>query len=460
MKKLILIFIYLFSTISYADFMEAQKLYEHKDFSEAFKEFHKLAKLGNEKSQYNIAFMLSKGEGTEKNLVEAYAWATLVSNNEKYKPLALFIKEQLPEVDMSKAKALSEIYHENYALENSKVILGPIVEAEVDKDNNKINSPAKLVIDAIFSPKFPKRMADKGMRGWVKMLFYLYPDGSIRDIQVIEQLPADGSFHLAAIKSIEQYKMHHEKDGETVKFEYPRAITQRIDFVSKDRTLEFTQKHYDYLNTLKVNAEKGDVNSQYEYAVLQEKYKLNKGIDQKQINEWLFNASQEGIADAQYRLGMNIYNGKACRVEKQKGLDWIFHSAQIGNAYAQYTAYKMLKNETVINRTSQEPIYWLEEAARNGLSIAQLNYANEISRKQNPTKEELMLAEKYANNYAKETYKTIQWYQVSAMIEDKLNNPSKALKKIKTALRLAKKYDWDLTELKQQQIMFAEHKNS
>jgi len=452
MKKLIISVLFLLSSTSQADFIDAQELYDQKDYSNAFNEFKKLAKLGNVKSQYNVAVMLSKGEGVEKNLIEAYAWASLVSNIKSYKPLTSYIKEQLPPANISDANTLFEKYHKLYAIENSKVILGPLVE--VDKNNNQIASTPELVFDSRNPPIYPREMLQKHIQGWVKILFYIYPDGSVRDIQVVEQLPVDGAFHAAAIKSIESYKMHYEKDGIQIKLDQPRAITQRINFYIKNSTFEFTQKHKNYLNNLKINAEKGDLSSQYEYSVLQERFYINKEIDQKQINQWLFNASQEGIADAQYRLGMNIFDGKACRIEKQKGLDWIFLSAQIGNPYAQYTAYKMLTNEEVINRTKQEPFYWLEQAAKNGLSIAQLNYANEISHKHNPTKEELILAKQYIKNYAKETYKTVQWYQISALIEGKLNNNSKALKKTKKALKLAKKYDWDLTELEQQLAMF------
>lgn len=455
MKRLFVSILLLTTLTTQADFFEAQERYDQKDFTSAFNEFQKLAKLGNVKSQYNVAVMLSKGEGVQKNLIEAYAWASLVSSIDSYKPLASYIKEQLPPVSISEANNLFEKYHKLYALENSKVILGPIVE--VDKDNNQIDFSPELVFETRKPPMYPREMLQKHIQGWVNILFYLYPDGSVRDIQVVEQLPVDGAFHAAAIKSIESYKMHYEKDGIPIILDQPRAITQRINFTIKNSTFEFTQKHKNYLNKLKINAEKGDLSSQYEYSVLQERFYINKEIDQKQINQWLFNASQEGIADAQYRLGMNIFNGKACRIEKQKGLDWIFLSAQIGSPYAQYTAYKMLTNEEVINRTKQEPLYWLGQAAKNGLSIAQLNYANEISHKQNPTKEELVVAKQYLKNYAKETYKTIQWYQVSALIDGKLNNSKNALKKTKKALKLAKKQEWDLTELQQQLAMFEAH---
>ncbi len=92
--------------------------------------------------------------------------------------------------------------------------------------------------------------------------------------------------------------------------------------------------------------------------------------------------------------------------------------------------------------------------------IAQLHFSKAISKKENPTNEELDTAKLYLKNYAKKAYKTIQWYQISALVEDKLKNYKKAYKKIKIAYKLAKVYGWDLTELKQQKNTIKEHKNS
>ena len=290
-------------------------------------------------------------------------------------------------------------------------------------------------------------------------MFNVYPDGSVRDLQIVEELPTN-AFGKYAIQSIEKYKFHFEENGKVVTPSEPYSITQRIDFKLKGQSQILTPRNKIKLEKIKTNAENGDVYAQYEYAAIQDRYFLEKEIDQIKMNQWLFNASQEGIADAQYRLGKNIYYGKDCKVEKQKGLDWVMQAAQIGNVYAQYMAYQMLKNKLVVNQSDVTPFYWLSQAAKNGLSIAQLNYAKEISYKLDPSENELKLAQEYIKNYAKETYKTVQWYQVSALIEHKLNNHKKAYSKIKSAFRLAKVYGWDLTELTDQKKRIKEGKNS
>jgi TonB family protein len=457
MKKLLILTLIFFTSISQADFIDAQKYYENKDYAKAYFEFKQLAKLGNQKSQYNVALMNYKGQGTDKNAIEAYAWASLVTDIAKYQPLFNIIGEELSPNDLIQAQKLAKNHNVNYAYENSKVILGPI------EDNNpnstKTANKPNVVSDKRVAPDYPTNLALKGIQGWAKIMFNIYPDGSVRDLQIVEELPAK-TFGKAAIQSVEKYRFHFEQNGEVVSMKEPYSATQRIDFKLHGHDQILSTKHKSYLEKVKTNADNGDVYAQYEYAAIQDRYYLDKDIDQKQMNQWLFNASQEGIADAQYRLGKNIYFGKDCKIEKQKGLDWVMQAAQIGNLYAQYMVYHMLKNETVINQSDATPFYWLSQAAKNGLSIAQLNYAKEISSKSNPSDNELKLAQKYLKNYSKETYRTIQWYQISALIDAKLNNHKKAYSKIKSAYRLAKVYGWDLTELADQKKKIKSNKNS
>jgi hypothetical protein len=89
----------------------------------------------------------------------------------------------------------------------------------------------------------------------------------------------------------------------------------------------------------------------------------------------------------------------------------------------------------------------------NGSDIAQLIYAKEVANMPSPTDEQIELATKYLVNYAKNSYKTIQWYQVNALVNDKMNKHSDAMRSIKKAIRQAKKIGWDLTELKQQKAL-------
>jgi TPR repeat protein len=59
------------------DFDSVQADYEAGNLTEAFEGYMQLAEEGNAVSQYNLGAMYLTGEGTEKDLVEAWAWTRL-----------------------------------------------------------------------------------------------------------------------------------------------------------------------------------------------------------------------------------------------------------------------------------------------------------------------------------------------------------------------------------------------
>jgi len=457
MKTFFLLVFCLFVSISRADFISAQKNYNNGDFEKAYNEYLILAKFGNNKAQYNLAVMFVKGQGVGIDLVQAYAWSKVSESNPAYEKLTKTIGGNLSKDQIIKATDLYQEYFKKYSLQNSKVLLGPIYQ------NNPDGSPIvkaydDIIMDSTTAPQYPRKMAMNKIQGWVDLRFRIYPDGSVRDISIIEEQPK-GGFTKEAIKAIETYRFSFEKDGEKFTIKEPRVATQRIDFKLRGYSTELNDKQQNYLVSLINKANNGDINAQYSYAYLYDTYLHKKGkIEAKQVNQWLYNAAIDGITGAQYRLGMNIYFGESCKVEKQKGLDWIMQAAQIGNAGAQYMAYNMLNNKTVINQSKQPASYWLEQAALNESNIAQLIYAKMITLNQSPSQEQLALATQYLSNYGKKVYKTIQWYQINAMLYNKKNKHLKALSAINKAIKKAKKVGWDLTELQQQKNMILNNK--
>ncbi len=442
MKILFLILTLVLAFNSQADFISAQKNYYDKNYDDAFKEFMVLAKFGNIKSQHNVAVMLLKGQGVKANLIKAYAWSKISDSFGNYASLTHAITKQLSPEQLIKANKLTDRYFDLYAQINSKVLLGPISEKAKSKSTRPL-----FKITYREAPKYPRKMALKGIQGWVDILFNVYPDGSVKDFHIINEIPSEGLFAKSAIKSIEHYRFSLSDD-----MHEPISVTTRINFKMFGDSNELSKKQQKHLDGLISRAKKGDLEAQYSYAILFDTFLEKKGeISGKQVNQWLFNVAQNGVTDAQYRLGKNIYFGEACKVEKQKGLDWIMRAAQIGNADAEYMAYQMLSsNKDIINQSNQKPEYWLHQAAKNGLNIAQIKFAGVIANLPNTTPQQLAIAELYLDAYQKKFYKTIQWYQINAMVQNKLKKPAKALKSIKTAIKLAKKAKWNLSELEQQ----------
>jgi hypothetical protein len=61
---------------SYAD-----QLYQNGEYGEAMRQYLPLAKKGDSFSQYRVSYMYLEGQGTETDLIESFAWASLAAQN-------------------------------------------------------------------------------------------------------------------------------------------------------------------------------------------------------------------------------------------------------------------------------------------------------------------------------------------------------------------------------------------
>jgi len=61
------------------DRAEADQYYQAQQYRESYKLYYKLAKKGDHHSQAQLAAMFARGEGTEIDLIDAYAWSMLAA---------------------------------------------------------------------------------------------------------------------------------------------------------------------------------------------------------------------------------------------------------------------------------------------------------------------------------------------------------------------------------------------
>lgn len=60
-----------------ADFDQAMSAYRIKDYDTAFKEFYEVAIAGDHTAQFNLGVMYYRGQGVDKDLVQAFSWIEL-----------------------------------------------------------------------------------------------------------------------------------------------------------------------------------------------------------------------------------------------------------------------------------------------------------------------------------------------------------------------------------------------
>ena len=59
-----------------AGLKEGEEAYRNNNFTEAFKEFTKLAEEGDSNAQFNLGFMYGNGQGVTRDYAQALKWVT------------------------------------------------------------------------------------------------------------------------------------------------------------------------------------------------------------------------------------------------------------------------------------------------------------------------------------------------------------------------------------------------
>ena len=451
MKNILTLALGQFLSISNANIIDAQNYFDQKDYVQSFKEYQKLAQLGNVRAQYNVGIMFFKGQGVEKNTLDAYAWLMVAEAiDPEVKQFLKLVEKDLNPEDFAAAKANGSNLTKLYGYKQSETLLGPVEkEAISQQGTQKSYIWFKTRKSSLKKVDYPQRALKKSGRGWVDLSYNIYPDGSVRDINITHQYPHE-LFAPSAIDFISKQNYDAYQGNSKITLEHEFYTSYRIKYGIYGISFinsKMKRKIADLLKT----ALSGSHEAQYQYTNLYYTILNNGGgVSEKTINKWLFRSAQFGLADAQFRLGENIYYGQSCKQDRQKGLDWILRAAQKNNIEAQYLAYHLLRNSDLHNISGKTAQYWLKKSAENGSLIGQIKYAKYISRKENSTFTDIDLAFKHLDNYAKHIAQTADWHQTRALLFSKTSKPSEAEKAITKAIKLAKKSHWDLSELLEQ----------
>ena len=98
------------------EFKNGVSLYKKKNFEKAYKQFEKLSKMGDSRSQYNLAIIFYKGQGVPQNFKNAYFWS-MMSNLYGQKEGKNIVNKSLRKISSSNKDEINSEIKEN--LENS-----------------------------------------------------------------------------------------------------------------------------------------------------------------------------------------------------------------------------------------------------------------------------------------------------------------------------------------------------
>ncbi len=224
MKKLLLSFLLLFSTPTFAGFTEGINYFDNQQYSQAFSQFLPLANKGDERAQYYIAYMYLNGLGVGRDEVKGieYLKKSVEQEYEKGLSLLAYLHSIGKSVELDKKKAL-ELYQkaadlgDNDALLNLGVIY--YTSDGVSQDTEKAIQYFEAV-DLVAAPIVGRYLAD---------IYQLSNDEKLKkkskDLYLLAASNGDlGSFHSLA--SITHSEKGNQQNAELAVTYYTYAASQ------------------------------------------------------------------------------------------------------------------------------------------------------------------------------------------------------------------------------------------
>lgn len=427
--------------------------YQDEDFEKAYYLFDSYAKIGNSRAQYNIAIMHYKGQYLEQSNHKAYAWFRLsgeTEDNESFLSIAEKIYQSLGDNDKQEAKDEYVKINNIYGGKALDLFMDPKIDYET-----KPRIDYKVI--KVKRPTYPTKMLRKRKIGTVRTEYTIDKNGSVRDVMAV--MSDDKAFSKAVFKSLKHYRYAPPSIDGKNKPIYRHCLSNRFLMHDTEADSEKVKKR---LQELEEKALSGDRISQYLYAneieILGQYGWLPDGFEaHSKIDHWYHAAAQQGILEAQYKVGVSLYYRATDNHHREAGWRWLLRSALEGLPESQYLlAMEMLRNPKKL-RFIDEPITWLRDASAQEYGIASAKLAwlyatADLDEVYDPKQALNILKESPMTNYYDDAF----LWEAEAAAEAGLGNYRRAVKLQKKAIDEAE--DWGRS-LKEMQLRLQAYQN-
>lgn len=352
--KLVFLFMFcLFAKFSYADFSSAMVDYQSQKYLGAMAEFKRLSLLGHKDSQFNVGVMYYRGEGVDKNNVEAYAWMALSAElgDQAHARMRDAVQKKMTEKEKASSLSRTEELLKQFGDAAIQKKLSPVL---VSDENCKFSQKV------LQRPKFeyPKKALNQGIEGSVDISYDIDENGFARNYSIVAA--TSELFSESILKGMSGFRYEpYIVSGKTVPVIEKRM---QLRFNILDASLNI-KKLKEYMNSLHEKAESGDAHDKYVYAYMMDLVPEIK-YQRREINEWMYTAAQMGLPPAQYKIGRSLLYGEGCEADNSKAIEWLMLSAKASSPEAQYFLGANLLAGTTFEKNKKQGVEWLNHAAK------------------------------------------------------------------------------------------------
>ena len=376
-----------------ASFDSAVEAYEAGNFTVAYTEFRRLAELGDASSQRNLAAMYARGEYVEKDLIEAWAWASLAAEQggDGSAELQQALDTRLaPEQRTTATVRLAELQRRFGKQALAEKLLPVPAERNADCSVDVLSDAKPIETKA---PRYPIKALRDGVEGYACASFYLSVEGKPVRIRLYQ---AEAVLKLSKKPYEDQTVFVNEVEKVLPQWRFMPAATEDlrsspnrycVDFKLDGLTRKEAKAEQAAYEVNRDAALSGDPVAQYRLMEQLESLSAIRTLTVNQRQEMktkaqslLLQSAVGGHDQSQYRLAKNLLTGNQCEKDIGKGVTWLTFAAQQGHAEAQYLLSSRLRYGDGVQSNPDKALFWLKAAAESKHPRATIDYALHLLR--------------------------------------------------------------------------------
>ena len=186
--------------------------------------------------------------------------------------------------------------------------------------------------------------------------------------------PVTLKVELERLEKIGASSLSDEEKVQEIKNKFPKAFEKisAEDALKKGNEF-FNQENYaEAVKWYRKVAEQGVAAAQYNLGVC---YDNGQGVpqDYAEAVKWFRKAAEQGVAAAQYNLGICYDNGQGVPQDYAEAVKWYRKSAEQGYALAQYNLGVCYAFGQGVPQRYTKAVKWFRKAAEQGYALAQYN---------------------------------------------------------------------------------------
>ncbi len=423
------------------DFLEAQSLHEQGRYEPALAAFERLAQVGNNKAQYNLALMLWQGQGTPVNRAKALAWARIAAAGGSDPGLLQSIVAEASRDEIKRGDILLGHLWPRFS---PQALQQRIYPQRRDEPDASLQSPGFIRHNTPFH--YPSKLLYAGHEGRLIGVVWIWPDGSVRRVSI--SYSSHELYSKAVIRRMLEAQAQPYVAASMQQVPAPMPLIH-AHFHGSNNPEDLpapTPRQQNYINRLRSAAAADQPEAVLKLA--------NDGVayprmflEETELFDLYLRSAQYGSSQAAFELSKLLrWNTYGNWIDQAKGTFWLNWAAQGGDPSAQYALWREMSAQATDAAARLRADVWLQRSADALHPPAVIDRALQVAATESSHEEDFDRALQQLEDVLEVHVKTPDWLRARAWLLHRKGDQKKAAKVLSEALEWVQTLGWDAAD--------------